>query len=231
MPTNSGEPCREDGDLGPPVVRTNDTCGALCHIAPRWMPFLPARLLHPRFGPPCSPEESVHPQKRIVVGVDYSPLAGVALVHALEGLDALNVVELHVVHVTRLPFVPVGVEFGWEDRDPGASLAEESERLRQYVEHELAATGARPGLERVTLHVKVGHPAEGIARLAAEVDADMIVLGTHGRRGMRRWILGSVAEATIRIAGCPVLVVRRKAHESAQREQAARQKPSASSGP
>ncbi|WP_175975826.1 universal stress protein [Burkholderia sp. BCC1047] len=47
-----------------------------------------------------------------------------------------------------------------------------------------------------------------LARAAAECDADLIVMGTHGRRGMRRALLGSVAESLVRIADRPVLVVR-----------------------
>lgn len=47
-----------------------------------------------------------------------------------------------------------------------------------------------------------------LARAAAECDADLIVMGTHGRRGVRRAVLGSVAESLVRTAGRPVLVVR-----------------------
>ncbi|CAM2175915.1 Universal stress protein [Burkholderia latens] len=49
-----------------------------------------------------------------------------------------------------------------------------------------------------------------LARAAAECDADLIVMGTHGRRGVRRALLGSVAESLVRIAGRPVLVVRER---------------------
>ena len=53
--------------------------------------------------------------------------------------------------------------------------------------------------------------AEEIAQLAADLEADLVVVGTHGRRGLSRLLLGSTAEATVRLAPCPVLVVRPKA--------------------
>ncbi len=57
----------------------------------------------------------------------------------------------------------------------------------------------------------VDRPAYQIAQLAADVEADLVVVGTHGRRGVSRFLLGSVAEMTTRLAPCPVLVVRSKA--------------------
>jgi hypothetical protein len=54
----------------------------------------------------------------------------------------------------------------------------------------------------------VGPIAEQLAALADEIDARLVVVGTHGRRGFRRVVLGSVAEKTVRLAPCPVLVAR-----------------------
>jgi hypothetical protein len=50
-----------------------------------------------------------------------------------------------------------------------------------------------------------------VAQLAADLEADLVVVGTHGRRALARMLLGSVAELTVRLAPCPVLVVRPKA--------------------
>jgi nucleotide-binding universal stress UspA family protein len=146
----------------------------------------------------------------LVVGLDFSETGSRALGQALALAKGSAGGDLHIVHVASLPIAPIGAEFGWED--PGVSLAAATDRLRRQVELEFEASGGGMGFDRVTLHVKVGPPAEGITRLAAEVDADMIVIGTHGRRGLRRLVLGSVAEATVRLAGCPVLVVRPKDH-------------------
>jgi nucleotide-binding universal stress UspA family protein len=51
-----------------------------------------------------------------------------------------------------------------------------------------------------------------LVEVAAELDADIIVIGTHGRTGLKRILLGSVAEMVVRRAGCPVFVVREKLH-------------------
>ena len=53
-----------------------------------------------------------------------------------------------------------------------------------------------------------GSPADAILALAQEKGSDLIVVGTHGRRGLRRWFLGSVAEAIMRRSTVPVVVVR-----------------------
>jgi nucleotide-binding universal stress UspA family protein len=57
--------------------------------------------------------------------------------------------------------------------------------------------------------VKRGDPAQVIANQAKKTRAQMIVMGSHGRTGLRRLVLGSVAERTLRYAGCPVLIVKR----------------------
>jgi nucleotide-binding universal stress UspA family protein len=56
-----------------------------------------------------------------------------------------------------------------------------------------------------------GYPDEGVLREAKEWQADLIVIGSHGRRGLSHVLLGSVAEKVIRHASCPVLVVHPKA--------------------
>ena len=54
----------------------------------------------------------------------------------------------------------------------------------------------------------VGIPRDEIVRAASQRNADWIIMGTHGRRGLERWVMGSTAELVVRHAPCPVLVVR-----------------------
>jgi nucleotide-binding universal stress UspA family protein len=61
-----------------------------------------------------------------------------------------------------------------------------------------------------------GDPIGQIVRLAEDEDADMIVMGTHGRTGLTRLVVGSVAEAVVRRAGCPVLIVKHARHSHTQ---------------
>src|SRR6185369_2312883 len=66
---------------------------------------------------------------------------------------------------------------------------------------------------KLTTLLRVGHPAHEIVKAAAETDADLILLSTHGRTGLGRMFFGSVAEHVTRYAGCPVLTVREREHE------------------
>lgn len=60
---------------------------------------------------------------------------------------------------------------------------------------------------RVYSHFRVDVPWVGITRLATELEANFVVMGSHGRHGVARWLLGSVAEGVVRHAPCPVLVI------------------------
>jgi nucleotide-binding universal stress UspA family protein len=148
----------------------------------------------------------------IVVGVDLSQESNLALDQAIT-IASRTRSELHVVHVVSTVLPVPSVDY------PAAapvSLAAAGERLRSYVDDRLTqhepiiakAQGRRP--ERVVCHIRLDAPSEEIAQLAADLEADLVVVGTHGRRGLGRLILGSVAEGVVRAAPCPVFVVRPK---------------------
>jgi hypothetical protein len=84
-------------------------------------------------------------------------------------------------------------------------LAQAREELRTRVEALESTTALR-----VSGHIRPGAPVRGILQVAAEIAADVIVVGTHKRMGARRFMLGSVAERVLREAHCPVLVAMRK---------------------
>jgi nucleotide-binding universal stress UspA family protein len=75
-----------------------------------------------------------------------------------------------------------------------------NDRLREFQAPD-------PGVT-LEFHLKEGHAAAEILRMAEEIGCDLIVMGTHGRTGLRRLLTGSVAEAVLRQARCPVLVVK-----------------------
>jgi nucleotide-binding universal stress UspA family protein len=77
---------------------------------------------------------------------------------------------------------------------------------------------ADPKLRELRLETKMveGHPAETICRVAKEEGCDLIVMGTHGRSGLGRLLLGSVAEQVLREAACPVLTVKMPAESPAK---------------
>src|SRR6185295_1802184 len=64
------------------------------------------------------------------------------------------------------------------------------------------------GVNEIIVHVTLGTPAAGILSLAAELDVDLIVLGTHGRSGLTHLILGSVTGEVMRRATCGVFIIR-----------------------
>lgn len=142
--------------------------------------------------------------KRIVVAYDFSELAKRALEQALE--LCVGAAEVHVLSVGT----PQGELLKLPEQEP-VLQADASELLRMAVgrdvEDYVAAQGPL-GLERIAVYASEGHPAEQIVALADEIDADLIVLGTHGRTGLERVMLGSVAEAVIRRAPCGVFVIR-----------------------
>ncbi len=152
----------------------------------------------------------------IVVGVDYSECGDLAFERALElGAEKGNA-ELHVVNVAPLVAseLPSDLPAAWVGGLP--TLSEAAENHRFYVNQRVTAFRAKhPGeglefLDIIRAHQRVEVPAEQLAQLASDVEADIIVVGTHGRHGMSRLVLGSVAEGLIRLALCPVLAVRPK---------------------
>jgi nucleotide-binding universal stress UspA family protein len=151
--------------------------------------------------------QSLNP-RRIVVGVDYSETGDLALIRAFELATAEPEVELHLVHVADV-LGTLSDDYG------GQPYAKHSSRLTQHVTPKLVEfLQQHPGHKsprRVVCHIRINEPAHEIAQLAVDLEADLIVVGTHGRRAVARLILGSVAELAVRLAPCPVLVVRPKA--------------------
>jgi nucleotide-binding universal stress UspA family protein len=154
----------------------------------------------------------------IVVGVDYSEASDLALERAFELAGAQAKAEVHVVNVVQLYGSQALIDY---PTDPSGfanvSLADATARVGRYAEDRWQAFVAKRGeagvsrFARVVSHLRLEAPAQEIAQIAADLEADLVVVGTHGRRGISRWLLGSVAEAVVRLAPCPVFVVRPKA--------------------
>jgi nucleotide-binding universal stress UspA family protein len=136
--------------------------------------------------------------RKILIAVDDQPLSARAAELGAELARALGG-EVALIHVNPDGFPG---DTGLPPQQLIAEAQEESKRL-------LAGFRGRLSLPASTLEfVQKGAPAETIARAAAEWGADLIVIGSHGRTGVRRALLGSVAEGVMRKAPCPVLVAR-----------------------
>ena len=142
--------------------------------------------------------------KNVLVATDFSEAAGMALSYGRELARAFGA-RLHVVHVVQDLSLHLGAPEYTVTLTQLQSELQESERVR--------AEGLVSDDDRRTLRATVALPmhtsaAHGIVAYAREAEADLIVLGTHGRTGMERLFMGSVAEHVTRSAPCPVLVVR-----------------------
>jgi nucleotide-binding universal stress UspA family protein len=147
--------------------------------------------------------------ERIIVGVDFSAESDTAIAHAAH-LAKQRGARLYLAHVLPLPLdlvadAPYDPLLGAQaaaanpiavPRDRGATLLQEAaSRCREL------------GVEAEPILVD-DNPSDGLARAADEVAADLLVLGTHGRTGLKRFLLGSVAERAIRLARVHALVAR-----------------------
>jgi nucleotide-binding universal stress UspA family protein len=148
----------------------------------------------------------------IVVGIDFSPIGDVALERAFELASAEEDGEVHVIYVARGYGPLVHLDTGSEMLT--LSMDEASDKLKAYVEDRLAkfvekrAAKNLGTFSRAVTHIRLDAPAEEVAQLASDLEASLVVVGTHGRRGVRRVLLGSVAEGVVRLSPCATLVVR-----------------------
>jgi nucleotide-binding universal stress UspA family protein len=150
---------------------------------------------------------------KIVIPLDGSELAEGVLPHVAEVIRdrGSRVYLLTVAQSARVTPSVLPDLFS-----PFDSTQEEKE----HVERELTAyleTIARrlePTTARVQISVRFGRPADEILAFAGEMDADMIAMSTHGRSGISRWVLGSVADRVLHGAMCPVLIVRAKPRQA-----------------
>ena len=138
--------------------------------------------------------------QRIIIAVDGSAFSARAANVGFELARSLGA-EVALVHVID-PSVVVAPEGGYPAGELVALAEQDGKRL-------LAGFSQRASIEPPPLEfVQVGKPATEIVRAAKEWPGDLIVIGSHGRGGVERLLLGSVAEAVMRHATCPVLVVR-----------------------
>jgi universal stress protein A len=146
--------------------------------------------------------------RRILVPTDFSKHSQNALNYAAAFAEkfAAHLYLLHIVQdlslyvpeaVAGVPPLPATAEFSAAVRDSLNKVIHENK------------------LERFSTHAEVreGSPFYEIIRYARETDADLIIMGTHGRSGLAHVLLGSVAEKVVRKAPCPVLTVRDPEHE------------------
>jgi universal stress protein A len=143
--------------------------------------------------------------RRILFASDFSPASRPALAKAMELTRALKA-ELIIVHSVA-PVVPA--EALYEPIADWDALAKSIQHSTQAELDRLATLARRRGL-RVQTVIAHGYAAEEILRVARARKVYAIVMGTHGRTGISRLLVGSVATRVMMSATCPVVTVRRK---------------------
>lgn len=145
------------------------------------------------------------PPKTILVATDLSDASQPALeAAAFYGTQHQSKIVLcHVFDPT--PFAAPALLPG-----PNEVLEEAAAEMTAQAQSKLEALAASSlaGLDVETVVLRHASPGEAIAEHAAKIGADLVIVGSHGRTGLRRILLGSVAERVVRLAKCPVLVVR-----------------------
>ena len=134
---------------------------------------------------------------RILFATDFSPASEAALKYAT-ALARDSGARLLIVHVEELPTPYAG----------GEMMLPQPEYPNPEIRKMLEAVVPTDKNVAYEHHLLLGTAAEDIVRVATEEKADLIVIGTHGRTGLKRVLMGSVAEAVMRHAHCPVLTLK-----------------------
>jgi nucleotide-binding universal stress UspA family protein len=140
----------------------------------------------------------------VVIPVDFSETSRRALAWALD-YSLRGPCELHVVHVTETSAGDLMPHIAAARATQDVSNLDELvyEEIERIVPHE-----DRGQIGPILRHVTEGTPHRAILRIAQELKADLIVMGTHGRTGLAHLVSGSVAEQVVRRARCPVVCVK-----------------------
>lgn len=146
----------------------------------------------------------------VVAGIDFTEGSASALREALRLVRHGLVGSVHAVHV-----VPESENHARRHPDDDAAELEYGQRrLREFV----AAHGAAGAPPRVGIHVRIGDPVDELHRVAAQLEADLLVIGPHEGMLFKNRPVGGVAGKVVQGAHCPVLVARPKDYASMERE-------------
>ncbi len=143
--------------------------------------------------------------KRILVPLDGSPLAETVLPHAEALAQALDA-EVILLRVTVNP----AAEYSFSDPGLASDLIQQIEQESKTYIKAMCARLEKNGV-RATYLIRQGIVADTILQVSEAMQADLIAMSTHGRSGIPRWLLGSVADRVLRISPMPVMLFHPKA--------------------
>ena len=137
-------------------------------------------------------------KKNVVAPVDFTEASSKVVRTALSMVESPD--DLHILHVIQpMDHIVPGIELVATDEGSRASAIRD--QFEEYLTNH--------GFPKVKSTVLVGDPASEITEYADKVESELIVISSHGFHGIKRFLLGSVAENIVRHAHCPVLILRR----------------------
>lgn len=153
----------------------------------------------------------------VMLATDFSPASEKPLRHALAIAQHYKS-KFYVAHVIS----PVGLTIAGPDAV--AAAGEAVSRDAVHLENELTRRGALDGLQHQFI-IRQGEAWQELEQIISQEQIDLVVIGTHGRRGMGKLLLGSVAEQIFRHAKCPVLTVGPRSYDEARLERSTEIRP------
>lgn len=143
---------------------------------------------------------------RILVAVDGSETSGHALQHAIELARGLSA-SLRMIHVVDMSWLPIGPEVAIDTGALSAARRDAGEKTLAAARAAAQEAGFDAEAGLIETETPIQRVVEAIAKEASRWGADLVVLGTHGRRGVQHLMLGSVAEQMARLSSVPVLLI------------------------
>lgn len=136
-------------------------------------------------------------RKSVLIPIDFSELSYQALGPAKELVDDMS--SLKLIHVLS-PLHPADPAAMWDT----LSDEDRKQKVRSFTHKKLDELG----YGELPIEVSIGDTTSKIVDYAQEIDADLIVMPSHGRKGVSRFLIGSVAEQVVRLSHCPVLILK-----------------------
>lgn len=144
--------------------------------------------------------------KKIMVPLDGSELAETVLPHVEAFIEGFNVTDVILVRVVEPARVPYSVDGAVYSEDLVKLDASRKSSAKDYLD-QIAGRFKHEGTA-VRSEVIVGRTTESLVDYAEQNGVDLIIIATHGRSGVTRWVMGSVADKLLRSASVPVLMIR-----------------------
>lgn len=143
----------------------------------------------------------------ILVGTDLGARGDDAIVEGLTQLATRETGHMHVVHVQNPSALKAGLPLLVQEEQV---LRDGPLALQRRIQYNAVLNGVPYTPLRIQAHVLLGDPVETLLQACVDFEADLLILGAHGRHGLQHLVLGSVAQQLLRRAHCPVLVARPK---------------------